>query len=110
MSSVVAPMLSALSEYTGYKLTLLAGRVETDPKVDVKVVACADPVTVLKTLLIKFPGYTLEKRATERSSLTGMQRTTTPPFKVSRVLYGVLVSEIELCSRGVRLTNDVMYR
>lgn len=58
MSSVVAPMLSALSEYTGYKLTLLAGRVETDPKVDVKVVAYANPVmTVLKKmLLMKFPG------------------------------------------------------
>ncbi|KAJ7889379.1 hypothetical protein B0H14DRAFT_2561878 [Mycena olivaceomarginata] len=39
MSSVVGPLLSTLSEYTGYNLTLLAGRVETDPKVDVKVVA-----------------------------------------------------------------------
>jgi hypothetical protein len=28
----------ALSDYTGYKLTLLAGRVVTEPKVDVQVV------------------------------------------------------------------------
>jgi hypothetical protein len=33
----VTPLLLALSEYTSYKLTLLAGRVATEPKVDVQI-------------------------------------------------------------------------
>ncbi|KAJ7788216.1 hypothetical protein B0H14DRAFT_3504463 [Mycena olivaceomarginata] len=40
-SSVVAPLLTAMADYTGYKMTLLAGRVETDPKVDVPPLAVA---------------------------------------------------------------------
>jgi hypothetical protein len=35
---VFTPLLSALAEYTGYRLTLLAGRVETNPEVDVQVI------------------------------------------------------------------------
>jgi hypothetical protein len=32
------PLLATLSEYTGYNLTLLAGRVSTDPEVDIQLV------------------------------------------------------------------------
>jgi hypothetical protein len=37
-SGVVMPLLATLSEYTGYDLTLLAGRVSTDPDVDIQLV------------------------------------------------------------------------
>jgi hypothetical protein len=37
-SGVVMPLLATLSEYTGYNLTLLAGRVSTDPDVDIQLV------------------------------------------------------------------------
>jgi hypothetical protein len=37
-SAIVTPLLLALSEYTGYKLTLLAGRVVTEPEIDIQVV------------------------------------------------------------------------
>ncbi|KAJ7748152.1 hypothetical protein B0H14DRAFT_3604399 [Mycena olivaceomarginata] len=37
-SAVVVPLLASISEYTGYKLTLLAGRVSTNPEVDIQVV------------------------------------------------------------------------
>ncbi|KAJ7810808.1 hypothetical protein B0H14DRAFT_3756640 [Mycena olivaceomarginata] len=37
-SAIVTLLLLALSEYTGYKLTLLAGRVVTEPEIDVQVV------------------------------------------------------------------------
>jgi hypothetical protein len=51
-SSVVAPLLTAMADYTGYKMTLLAGRVETDPKVDVQVVAYVDTVISLQTRVV----------------------------------------------------------
>ncbi|KAJ7346457.1 hypothetical protein DFH08DRAFT_960928 [Mycena albidolilacea] len=37
-SSVVMPLLSALSDYMGYRLTLLAGHIETKPEVDVQII------------------------------------------------------------------------
>lgn len=36
--AIVTPLLLALSEYMDYKLMLLAGRVVTEPQVDVQVV------------------------------------------------------------------------
>jgi hypothetical protein len=45
----VTPLLVLLGEYTGYKLTLLAGRVQTEPDVDVKVVAYVNAVILAST-------------------------------------------------------------
>jgi hypothetical protein len=104
MSSVVGPLLSALSEYTGYNLTLLAGRVETDPKVDVKVVAYADAVMLLiEDVANRFPGLTLGRHVRARRSPTGMQKSTAVPSKDSRVLSGGFVSGIQRCEGGERV-------